>query len=443
MHGRILKILAIFLTFCATFSPFAYGKVDLDGSLSQRWRLRSTGGFSDNDMETLLTLGLHPTSPHFEGFLQLGEIYDLDADPANSPFVGVYNSFNNRAATRLYYAYVDLKDKGPFTLVRTGRQHRYEFESFYFDGVDLETKTKNGFTFSAYAGVPVHLFENQFGFDKGDWLVGAALLWTPHPKFQARADYVHLRDALTGFRAAAGDLQDDLLGLDVWWDVTSRIGLESRLTSFGDQLRDLTSRLIYNWAEKALAINLNFYRLLTGTGIRAIDLDPYGSVGGYNPFTEVGLDVSKGLGKHFSLDGGTAFRFLDHNQVASAFNHGYSRFYLTGSTMDLPFKGMSLSATTDYYKGRDNVLQDDRFGFSFDITQKLRDGKFKISGGTAYYFYHYNLFTGNESDNVRTYYAKLKTKLTKHLENQIAYEFEDNRFNGFHRFDCRLVWSFE
>ena len=439
------KILSLLLTLLSiSFLSPAYGKdFDVDGSLSQRYRLRTTGGFSDNDMETMLTLNARSASDKFEGFLQMSGLYDLDANPPNTPFVSVTDSFGGRAAARLYYAYMDIKDTGPFQVVRTGRQHRYEFESLYFDGIDFETKSKNGFTFGAYSGVPVHLYETPFGFDPGDWLIGTAVTWTPVSNFQARGDFVHLKDKLTGFRAAAGDLEDNLFGLETWWDVTKRISLETQFTSFSDQLRDVTSRLTYNWVEKTLAVNLNFYRLLTGTSIRVIDADPYGSVGGYNPYTEAGLDVSKGIGKHFFVDGGGAFRFLDQNQVASAFNHGYSRFFLSGSTLDFPIDGMSLSTTLDYYKGRDNVLQNDNFGLSFDVTQKFKKGKSKLSLGTSYSLYHYNLFTGNESDNVQTYYVRVKSKITKHLENQLGYNFEHNRFNSFHRLDWRLTWSFE
>jgi hypothetical protein len=76
------------------------------------------------------------------------------------------------------------------------------------------------------------------------------------------------------------------------------------------------------------------------------------------------------------------------------------------------------------------------------VGQELFDRRLKLEGGTAFYLYRYNFFTGNESDDVRVYYANIRGKIWKDLEARVGYEFEDNDFNGFHLTDVRLIWSF-
>jgi hypothetical protein len=66
----------------------------------------------------------------------------------------------------------------------------------------------------------------------------------------------------------------------------------------------------------------------------------------------------------------------------------------------------------------------------------------KVSGGTAYYLYRYNLFAGNESSDVRTYFARVQSQIFKNFSGRLGYEFEDNNINNFHTVDLRLVWSF-
>ncbi|MDO8518624.1 MAG: hypothetical protein Q7T11_00485, partial [Deltaproteobacteria bacterium] len=278
--------MAVLACLLAAESGLSWAKVGIEGSATQKLRVRTTGAMDDFDMETLLTASLFPeNSSKWSGFVQMGEIYDLDSDSPDSPFGSVYDTFDNRAAFRLYSAYFDLKNTGFVANLRAGRQHRHEFESLYFDGMELKTKPASGFSVAAYAGVPVHLYENQFGLDSGDWLAGGALQWNPNGEFQARVDYVHLKDEWTGFRAAAGDLEDNLIGASFWWEVTRRISWEGKFTSFFDKVRDVSSKIAYNWSEKDFSVAVQFYRLLEGYGIRVTDWDAYGFLGNYQPYT--------------------------------------------------------------------------------------------------------------------------------------------------------------
>ena len=419
--------LAVLFSFAS--APLAGGP-SFHGSISDRYRFRSTGAFEDHDMEMLFTFDIgNPLADRFSGALQAGALFDLDGDGGGNSLSSVYDSFSNRSAGRLYYAYVDAKDLGFIHRVRAGRQHRYDFESLYFDGVTFESDPFYNLVLSTYGGVPVHLFENQIGDDPGDWMVGGNLEWNPLSKFLARFDYVHLKDSVAGFRAGAGDQEDDLLGLSAWWDISDKISVSSRFTSFSDQVRDVSARGVYNWVKKAFSVYVNVYRLLEGYDIRVIEWDAYRVAGTYRPYTEFSLGATKGFGEHFAVDGGGGFRFLDNKQVASAFNHGFGRFYLTLSSQEWPIKGM-------------NVLKNNILGVSFQAEQKLLKDKMKLSAGTTFYAYRYNFLSGDESDNVQTYFVGVKGKMFKNVEGSVRYEIEDNNFNLFHKAEARLKWSF-
>ena len=424
------------------FSFDAFASPEIHGSLSNRYRLRTTGGTDDHRMETIATLDIGLPQDKLSGSLQGGGLFRLNDRGADSNYSNVYDSFSGSAVGRLYYAYLNARDLGPLVNLRAGRQHRFEFESLYFDGVELQSDAWNGFQLTSFGGVPVHLFETQSGLDPGDWLAGAALDWDYFAKLQCRFDYVHLRDKKTGFRIAAGDEEDDLFGGSVWIDPDEHLHLFSRFTSFADQVRDLTVQTNLTLAEQNFSVRGHFFRLLKGYAIRVIDLDAYGVVGAYQPYTEFGLSATKGLGKYVTVDGGGALRFLDDEQVASPFNHGYNRAYLSLTSADLGVKGLSLSATGDYYQGIDATLKNNSFGGSFLASQALLKERLKVFAGTAYSLYRFNLFTGNESNDVQTYYAGAKGEIVRHLDGKLQYELEHNDTNDFHSVNAQLTWSF-
>ena len=96
-HGRSLyfsvQVSAVSFILLLVFFGFAEAKIDFEGSVSQKLRVRSTGAMDDVDMETLLTTSFKPqSSERWSGFVQMGEIYDLDADSPDSPFGSLYDT---------------------------------------------------------------------------------------------------------------------------------------------------------------------------------------------------------------------------------------------------------------------------------------------------------------------------------------------------------------
>ena len=418
-------------------------EVSLKGSISNRYILRTTGTDTDNDIETLLSLDVgQPSTDKISGSMQAGGIFDLDKTRNGSPYRSIFDTFNSSAVGRFYYGYIDLKDPEDKNKIRLGRQYRHEFESLYYDGISFETDQSKPITFTAYSGIPVHLFENQYGLTVGDWLAGGALEWNIYTNLKFRFDYVHVKDEVTGFRSTLGINSDDLFGLSLWCDLTDRISISSDFTSFRDQVRDAQASATFRWSEQDLSLRYNFYTLFKAYSFRVLEFDGYGFAGAFEPYYEMTLSASKGLSEHFAVDGGFSIRNLVDKQIASAFNHGFERGYLSLSSYNIPIKDLSLNLTADYYHGKDNTLKNNSFGTSFSAVHGFFDKKLNITIGTAFYFYKFNLFLGNESNNVQSYFAEVETKILAKIKTSLRYEFENNQINDFHTLELGVRWDF-
>lgn len=224
--------------------------------------------------------------------------------------------------------------------------------------------------------------------------------------------------------------------------MSENLGLSSRVTAFSDQVRDASLASDIRFPKADLVVHLNAYTLLNAYDYRVLDWDAYGIAGSFRPYFEFGGKAAKGFGKHFSMDAGASARILAKKQVASTFNHGFQRYFLTLNTTDFPLRGMGLSATGDYYRGTDNTLKNNSLAASFTASQKLLGGKLKLSGGTSYYLYKYNLFAGDETSNVRTYFFRIDGKIYKGLSARGNYEFEQSYLRDVHQMDLRLSWNF-
>ena len=444
MRSKIsILVLLFLLAGIASTALTKEKKFPIDGSVTNRYKMRSTGEIADHDWETMLSLNWHnPNVDRFSAAVSGGGIFDIDGKGNDRFFTDIYNSFSGNGVGRLYYAWLNANRLGPVANARAGRQHLYQLDSLYFDGASLESVPYYGVTFNAFGGSPVHLFENQIGIDPGDWVLGGGLQWVPISKIRIRYDYVHLKDKITGFRITQADQEDDLMGGSIWFNVSDHVSLFGRLTSFTDQLRDVEGSSTLRYPDHKLTVRLNVRRLLESYAVRVIDWDAYGIAGSYRPYTEGSLGVTKGLGEKFVIDGGMAIRRLDDRQFASSFNHGFEKIYAAAASNDVPFKGLELSTGIDYYRGEDSTLKNNSFGVSASAHQNLFKKKLRVGGGTAHYLYRYNLLAGDESRDVQVYFAEAEAKIAKPLKAKAHYEFENNDYNGFHTFTVGVTWNF-
>ena len=433
----------------------------ISGSLANRYEFQTTSDETDHDLEDFITVNLgHPQFDRISAAIHGGIITDLDGYQDGSVFSDIYNTFPRPVVGRIYDAYVHVQDLDLVDHVRFGRQRLYRLDTHFFDGISLETVSLSGFTISAFAGSPVHLYENEWGMDPGDWTAGGSLQWDPISPLRFRFDFSHISDDASAFRASGEDLEDNLLGASVWVTAGKHVELYSRFTSFTDQPRDLEGSAALSFPEQKFTVRLSAYRLLVVQDIRVVDWDAFSLAGSYRPYTQVMATLTKGFGEKFSVDAGFALRLLDAWQEASAFNHGFRRYFLTLATDDLLLKNFNLDATLDYYQGQDNELRNDNVGTSFSAAKKFlisrntaakkEGGKKKkrsrrylgLRGGTSYYLYRYNLSTGDESTDVQTYFGEVQWDMMEHVKLRGSYEFEDNDQGDFQTVTVKTTWDF-
>lgn len=488
---RLLLTLLLIFALAPTSQAAAKKKGKYEGFISNKYQYRTDGSQSDQDLTSLMAL--HYGNPRFDRFslaLEAGGHFDLDGTATGSFFGDIYDTFSNQAVPRIYYGYANLK-QGLFEQIRIGRQRTIQMEPFFLDGAVIETIPLSGFVLSAFGGIPVHFYENIWGDDAGDWLAGAALQWTPVAALRFRFEYAHVRDDAAGFRASQGDLEDDLFGASAWLTINKHVDLYGRVTTYGDQPRDVEAASTITFPEKKFTARINAQRQLSVEDVRVSDFDAYRVAGSYRPYTQVGVTVTQGIGKNLAVDAGADFRILDANQAGTAFNHGYQRYFLTASTHDWLWKNLNLSVSGNYYNGTDNTLDNDNAAFSFSASRRFiyggSGGKSKVAekksrsefqfgnrrtsrgyvrkekaekedkGGkkkkpfkayveveaaSSYYLYRYNLLTGNESDDVRTYDVNIQWAMLKDCLLKLGYEFENNRYNQFHTVTSTFIWNF-
>src|SRR5688572_723745 len=190
------------------------GRNWIHGSLSLRYRARSSGDDRDHDLGGLLALDLaDPRVSWITGHLQAR--VDADLDGEDGVFQELSDTYDGSVVGKLYLAYADIElaarpEDSPGTL-RVGRQSDPRLpEVLRLDGLAYRTRPmgKNELELGAYAGIPVHLYESS---SDGDRSYGTFAEGRPWRGGRARLDWMHLEDD-----EVLGEHRDDLLSLGLW-----------------------------------------------------------------------------------------------------------------------------------------------------------------------------------------------------------------------------------
>lgn len=410
-------------------------KAWIRGQLDTRYRGRWAEGADDHDLYGTLTLDLGDkdadrVTGHFMGRLA----WDVDgAEATSSPFYSLADTWNDDLVGYIYDAYIDVNRVSGFSVLRAGRQPIYDTPEFaFFDGVRAESSEFGGIKVKAgvYGGASAHLYESSAS---GDWTLGAFVQARPWGGGRVRLDWMHLED-----ERRFADHEDDLYGVALWQRLFEHWRLEARYTRIEGRDRDLRGLLGYTLAEHDLNATVTYYQLLRTQRDLVLELDPlYSALREYRPFWQLGASVSKGLTEHLHLDLGADVRRVTKDADVGTFNRDYERYFATLGLDSLLVDGLTLNLTGDLWRsGTQDVSS-----LGFDVTQELGK-KLRASVGTYYALYKYDLFFNRESDDVRTYFARMRYKATEDLFGSLAYEFEDNDLDQFHSLRLDVTWRF-
>lgn len=408
------------------------------GYVSTRYRARTTGGAHDQDVDTVLGLDIgDATKDRVTGHLMARASADLDGTSSTDPFFSLNDTSDHGLSARLYSAWADIRPAEPRTALverwRLGRQLDYLTPEFaLFDGVSAQTRMlgKHQFQAGIYGGVPVHLYESS---SQGDVLYGAFAQGHAWQDARVRADWMHLEDET---RLAKHD--NDLLSLEAWQTVSSRLQLEGKYTHLEQEPRDLRAQASWYDVKRELTIFLSYFELLRTQHSLALEADPFSTTLLEEfPYRQARLLVSKTLYEFLLLQGGADVRRVSDSSDIGQFNRDFERGFLTTTLSDILPLDLSLSLTGEVWNSPDSDIET----WGFDVSRQFQR-RVDASLGSYYSLFKYDYFQVVERDDVRTYYITLRWKENSAATFDVRYEFEDSDLGDFQTFRVGAKWQF-
>jgi hypothetical protein len=404
----------------------------LHGSLTSSWRGRWGGDQHDNDLRELLALDYGDAerdawTARFTGLLA----GDLDGD-GEGLFFELQDTLDGALDTQVYDAYVEGHDLGPLETVRLGRQSLWDTPVFvWFDGVTAQTEARgsDAWQLGAWGGRPVHAYESS----SGDVVGGLYAQASPWEAGRVRMDWMHLVD-----EESSGESSNDLLSLALWQGLGERLQVHGGYTHLDGESRDVTLRGTWTDAEQDLQIQASYYGLLEGQADLALELDPYfETLGALFPYDQARLMAAKRLNERIGLQAGVDLRRVHDSGDVGMFNRDFERFFGTVTLEDVLPAELVLALTGEVWDGNGSSI--DTWGA--DLSRAFGED-FTGSVGSAFALYKSDLFATTESENVRTWYTRLRWRSSESTRWDLRYDAEDTDLDWFHMLRVAMTWHF-
>jgi hypothetical protein len=149
--------------------------------------------------------------------------------------------------------------------------------------------------------------------------------------------------------------------------------------------------------------------------------------GSYAPYYQFTIDLHQPIAEKFGVGGGADIRQLEDASDEGLYNHSFRNFYLQADASRL-WQGSKLSVRGDYW---DAVGGDDIHSVGAELEQKV--GSFlRLRVGTSFALYRIDLFTGDEKERDRTYYARFRWRLWQGLDLDTDYQYEKDSITEYH-----------
>jgi len=409
----------------------------LHGSLVTNYRVRWTGEDTDQDLDQYIRVEGGPASGDVTGALYVRVHGDLDShgdSEGYTVFEDLWDTWDGRIQSRLYYGYLDFHRIPGTELARVGRMLLYETPApFHVDGVYAESMETGGdlrLRFGGYGGIPVHLYESSAS---GDSIVGGFAASRPWSGGQLRFDATHIED-----EADDATEEDDLLGFAIEQRFAPRLGLALRHTRLDGESRDLEARADWIEPELGFQAQLRWYDQPTTLHAATPELDPFSSaLHDLAPHQLIGGVAHQQVGDHITVSLGYDERILEDQGDESPFNHEYSRGSATFAWQDWPWEGTAGFVTGDRW----NSTGDDTENLSGEISQEFAE-RLRARLGSIYSRYEYDYLLQAERDEVRTFYLALEGPLEGANRFRIEYEYERDPFDEYHVVLLRYTHDF-
>lgn len=424
-----------------------FGPLTLSGNLYQRYRFRRTGAGSDQDLFGYFNLdATYPpddeegTRPYRKLGFNLQGSYNLDIDGFQSsgsaaqrssfvPFLDITNTFSDRFRGFVHSAYGEVEDIWALESFKVGRQQIYREFGLFFDGAYARTKRWNTLAFDVYGGVPTDLYESSAS---GDALVGFGTDSKPLPGLTLGADIYYVKDR-------SDFVSDDE---NFVYLVRGRYDIDHEW-SFGGSASWVDTRdrrqvvdVRYNSEDWGLTGSLRVVRQNAVVEFQSSEISPYVVImGKYAPYYQYQLDLYQPLGEKYGIGGGMNLRHLENSSDEGLYNHDFRNVYLSFTATEL-WTGARATVQGDLWDSDG----DDIYSVGFELEQKVKD-LLRIRLGTSYHLYRIDLFTGDERERDRVYYAKFRWHLTPRLDLDTDYQYERDSITEYHTVTAGLgLW---
>ena len=402
--------------------------IELSGQLRTRYRGQFSEG-DDHDLYELIDVHAKDSAGRWSASVLSRLAYDFDEGPLRLD--SLLDTYDHSFQAQLFHAFVDLESTR-FERLRFGRQTLYETPlTVVLDGAaaELTPRGKHDATLGAYAGIGEHLYESSSDGDVVLGTYGGLDLWRGAV---LRADWMHLEDLRLG-----SEHDNDLFALKLDQDVRFEQGdsrfevAHSRLEGERRDLRLGASHVDLggHWSARG-----TYYQLLRAQADLAAPLDPFtSSLFTLFPYRQLGVSGTKDW-KHVSLTGGADLRRLVEAGDEGTYNREFERYHLTTAlTHALP---VEVALTSELWNSSDT----DFSTWGANLSRELE--RFELSVGSYYSLYKYDLATGDERDDVRTYFFDVSFRPESLRRWSLRYELEDNDFDTFHQVRLDYAWGF-
>jgi hypothetical protein len=405
----------------------------LRGSLRTQFRYRATSGDSDTDLYEFLSLSYgDPDRDSVTAALSARLAEDLDGDKnvrGFYPFGSVDDKYSSWAASRLYTAYLDVRNDSKTLFLRGGRQILESFpEAVAMDGATFGYLPTSDLSFMVFGGIPVNLFESS---PSGDAMYGAAAEWVPDPERRGRyrVEYLHIRDD-----NVYGLHKDDLVGLSLD-EGLGDFHVHARYTLLEGESRDVVARLSGAVPDAGFLFRLQGTYVFHRIEALSYPLDPYSSfLMDLQPYFDVVFSVSKSFGAVI-LDASYTSRQLVRSGTESAYNHEFDRFEIAPQIR--PIDELSLRFSADFW----NSSGSDFWTTGGDLAWTVHPD-IVLSVGSSYALYSIDVFTGEERERVRTYSVGVKWRVSKGSSIDARFLFEETSIGDFRTLEVGFRHAF-
>lgn len=145
-------------------------------------------------------------------------------------------------------------------------------------------------------------------------------------------------------------------------------------------------------------------------------------MGESHPYETYDLKLRKLFGEIIAIDIGYFERKLIEGRDEGPFNREFKRIFSSAEIDGLLIENLTFTITGEKWKSDERELK----SLGLDIGYVFNEGKTRLNIGTYYSLYKYDYYLElGERERVRTYYARLKSHLSKSFSIDTSFEYED------------------